>query len=56
VMLAQLAYADRTLVVDRIKMMNAPPTGEQLARYNLVLRWVPLQGGEWMSASTPLTW
>jgi len=42
--LAQLAYADPTLVVDRLR---GSPTGEQLRHYNLVLRWVPTRGGEW---------
>jgi hypothetical protein len=45
--LLQLAYADPTLVVDRVKMLKAPPTGEQLTRYDLVLR---------IPASGPPTW
>ena len=35
--LARLAYADPALEVDRIKMLRAPPSGEQMTRYDYVL-------------------
>jgi hypothetical protein len=39
--MAQLAYADPSLRLDRIKMMSKPPTGDELLNYDFIL------GGGW---------